>query len=105
MQLAELERLGGIAPHISPFARVRDVGSLLTRSGFVMQTIDTEEIVVGYPTMLDLMVDLKGMGENNAAWNRKLHLGRDIISAASVIYSQLYGKKINLHLLHGSISL
>ena len=36
--------------------------------------------------MLELMHDLKGMGENNAAWNRKALLHRDTIMAASSIY-------------------
>lgn len=70
LQLAELERHGGIAPHISPFTEVRDIGSLLTRAGFTMLTVDTDEIVVGYPSMFELMWDLKGMAENNAAYNR-----------------------------------
>jgi NADH dehydrogenase [ubiquinone] 1 alpha subcomplex assembly factor 5 len=70
LQLAELERLGGIAPHISPFTEIRDIGSLLTRAGFTMLTVDTDEIVVRYPSMFELMWDLKGMGESNAAYNR-----------------------------------
>lgn len=70
LQLAELERHGGIAPHISPFTAIRDIGSLLTRAGFTMLTVDTDEIVVRYPSMFELMWDLKGMGENNAAYNR-----------------------------------
>ena len=36
--------------------------------------------------MLELMYDLKGMGENNAAWNRKTLLHRDTILAASSVY-------------------
>jgi len=57
-----------------------------------MQTIDTEEMVVGYPSMMDVMLDIKGMGENNSSWNRKLNLRRDVIYAASAIYNQLYGR-------------
>lgn len=58
--MAELERRGGLAPHVSPFTEIRDIGSLLTRAGFTMLTIDTDEIVVSYPTMFELMWDLKG---------------------------------------------
>lgn len=47
---------------------------------------DFDEITIGYPSMLELMHDLKGMGENNAAWNRKTLLHRDTILAASSIY-------------------
>ncbi|XP_050296890.1 arginine-hydroxylase NDUFAF5, mitochondrial isoform X2 [Anthonomus grandis grandis] len=60
LQLAEMERRGGLSPHISPFTEVRDIGSLLTNAGFTMLTIDTDEIVVNYPTVFELMWDLKG---------------------------------------------
>ncbi|XP_018050316.1 PREDICTED: NADH dehydrogenase [ubiquinone] 1 alpha subcomplex assembly factor 5 [Atta colombica] len=92
LQLAEFERYGGISPHISPFVQIRDIGSLLTRANFTMLTIDTDEIVIGYPSMFELMWDLKGMAENNAARNRNLHLSRDTLIAAASIYNQLYGK-------------
>ncbi|XP_014481555.1 PREDICTED: NADH dehydrogenase [ubiquinone] 1 alpha subcomplex assembly factor 5 [Dinoponera quadriceps] len=92
LQLAELERHGGVSPHISPFVEIRDIGSLLTRANFTMLTIDTDEIVVGYPSMFELMWDLRGMAENNAAKNRNLHLPRDTLIAAASIYQGLYGK-------------
>lgn len=57
-----------------------------------MLTIDTDEIVVGYPSIFELMWDLKGMAESNAAFNRPLHLSRDTMLAASSIYRDLYGK-------------
>ncbi|XP_057667715.1 arginine-hydroxylase NDUFAF5, mitochondrial [Diorhabda carinulata] len=91
LQLAELERRGGLSPHISPFTEVRDIGGLLTHAGFTMLTIDTDEIVVRYPSMFELMLDLKGMAESNAALNRSLHLHRDTQFAAAAIYQQLYG--------------
>lgn len=93
LQLAEMEREGGIAPHISPFTEIRDIGSLLTRAGFTMLTVDTDELRVGYPTAFELMWDLQGMGENNAAWNRKMHLHRDTLLAAAALYHNLYGNK------------
>lgn len=60
-----------------------------------MLTIDTDEIVVGYPSFFELMWDLKGMGENNAAFNRPLHLNRETMLAAAAIYKDLYGKTGN----------
>lgn len=57
-----------------------------------MLTIDTDELVIGYPSMFELMWDLQGMAENNAAFNRPLHLNRDTMLAASAIYQDLYGK-------------
>lgn len=53
---------------------------------------DTDELVVNYPSMFELMWDLKGMAESNAALNRSLHLNRDTQFAAAAIYEQLYGK-------------
>ncbi|XP_076355286.1 arginine-hydroxylase NDUFAF5, mitochondrial isoform X2 [Tachypleus tridentatus] len=91
LQLAELEREGGFAPHISPFTEVRDLGNLLTRAGYSMLTVDTDEIKVCYPSMFELMWDLKGMAENNASWSRKAHLHRDTILAAASIYKEMYG--------------
>lgn len=39
-----------------------------------------------YPNMFCLMDDLRNMGESNAAWNRPLHVHRDVLLAASAIY-------------------
>lgn len=36
--LAEQERLGGVAQHLSPFAGVGDIGNLLTRAKFAIPT-------------------------------------------------------------------
>ncbi|KAK6644928.1 hypothetical protein RUM43_001204 [Polyplax serrata] len=93
LQLAETERKGGVSPHVSPFTKPMDVGFLLQKSGFVMQTIDVDEVIFIYPSIFELMEDLKGMGESNASWNRSLHISRDTILAAAPIYEKLYGNK------------
>ena len=87
--MAELERQGGIASHISPFVQVQDLGNLLNRTGFTMLTIDSDEFSVGFPTVFELMRDLKGMAENNSAWNRQ-PLRRDSLLATNAIYQELY---------------
>lgn len=46
LQLAEMERLGGIGAHISPFVEAQDIASLMNRAGFQLVTIDVDEIVV-----------------------------------------------------------
>ncbi|XP_064596977.1 arginine-hydroxylase NDUFAF5, mitochondrial-like [Liolophura sinensis] len=91
LQLAETEREGGFGSHISPFTEIRDLGNLLNRAGFTMLTIDVDELNITYPTMFELMTDLKGMGENNCSWSRKLHLHRDTMMAAASIYKDMYG--------------
>lgn len=65
LQLAEVERKGGISAHISPFTQAADVGALLNQAGFKMLTIDTDELVIGYPSMFELMYDLKGANNTN----------------------------------------
>ena len=69
---------------------MQDLGNLLNRTGFTMLTIDSDEMIVGFPTVFQLMRDLKGMAENNASWNRKSHLHRDTIVATDAIYRELY---------------
>ncbi|XP_070576505.1 arginine-hydroxylase NDUFAF5, mitochondrial-like isoform X2 [Ptychodera flava] len=93
LQLAETEREGGFAPHISPFTDVRDIGNLLTRAGFNMLTVDIDEITVNYPTLFEVMFDLQGMAESNASWSRKLLLHRNTMMAAAAIYQDMYGNE------------
>jgi NADH dehydrogenase [ubiquinone] 1 alpha subcomplex assembly factor 5 len=54
-------------------------------------TVDTEEIVVKYPSMYELMHDLQAMGESNAAVSRKQFTSRDVFLAAGEIYKSIYG--------------
>lgn len=48
----------------------RDVSNLLGRAGFTILTVDVDEITVNYPTMWELMEDLRAMGESNAIIGR-----------------------------------
>ncbi|KAI5294079.1 hypothetical protein KEM52_004726 [Ascosphaera acerosa] len=93
LQLADLERRGGVAPHVSPLADVRDVGGLLQKAGFKLLTVDVEDIVVGYPDVYTLMTDLQAMGENNAIVGSELGggLSRDVLLAVDPIYRALHG--------------
>ncbi|GMT15109.1 hypothetical protein PFISCL1PPCAC_6406, partial [Pristionchus fissidentatus] len=92
LQLAEMERLGGMSSHVSPLVRPTDVGSLLGSAGFQLVTLDSDEIQISYPSMLHLLDDLQLMGESNCSINRPLTLRRDIAIAASAIYQSMYGK-------------
>ncbi|KAI9369096.1 S-adenosyl-L-methionine-dependent methyltransferase [Aspergillus egyptiacus] len=91
LQLADLERRGGVSPHVSPLADVRDVGGLLTKAGFKMLTVDVEDIVVEYPDTFALMGDLQAMGENNAIMHREQGpISRDVLLANEAIYRELH---------------
>ena len=92
LQLADLDRRGGISPRVSPMANVRDVGALLGSAGFKLTTIDSEDVVVDYPDMMSLVRDVQSMGESNAAISReKRPIPRDVLAAASAIYRELHG--------------
>ncbi|MCP5365323.1 MAG: methyltransferase domain-containing protein [Hyphomicrobiales bacterium] len=73
---AEIAGEGGISPRISPFADVRDVGNLLQRAGFALPVADVETIKVSYQDPLNLLRDLRGMGETNAALMRRKTFSR-----------------------------
>ena len=94
LQLAESERKGGISPHVSPLADVRDVGGLLQRVGFKMLTVDVEDVVVDYPDTFALMQDLQAMGESNAILGREMGaISREVLVANEAIYRELHGNE------------
>lgn len=93
LQLAELERRGGMSPRVSPLVHLNDVGSLLNRAGFNMLTIDAEDILVGgFPDILAVCEDLQLMGEQNSVLSRSNYLPRDVLLAANEIYKSLHGE-------------
>jgi NADH dehydrogenase [ubiquinone] 1 alpha subcomplex assembly factor 5 len=97
LQLADLERLGGVSPHVSPMADVRDIGGLLTRAGFKLLTVDVDDIIVEYPDTFALMTDVQAMGEGNAILKSGGGpIARDVLLANEAIYRELHceeGKK------------
>lgn len=94
LQLAELERSGGMSPRVSPLVHLNDIGSLLNRAGFSMLTIDTEDFVIGgYPDIVSLCAELQDMGEQNSLLSRANTLPRDVLLAANEIYKSLHGEK------------
>ena len=94
LQLADLDRRGGVSPHVSPLADVRDMGGLLTKAGFKMLTVDVDDIVVDYPTTFALIADLQAMGESNAVLGREMGaMRRDVLVANEAIYREMYGNE------------
>jgi SAM-dependent methyltransferase len=85
---AEIAECGGAGPRVSPFADVRDAGALLQRAGFALPVVDTDTIQVSYSSALDLMRDLRGMGEANAVVERRrTFTRRSTILRAAAIYA------------------
>ncbi|KAK9899973.1 S-adenosyl-L-methionine-dependent methyltransferase [Cystobasidium minutum MCA 4210] len=93
LQLAELEREGGISPRVSPMTDSRSMSSLLSRAGFNLPAVDVDEITINYPSIFELIDDLRFMGESNAVGMRRTHLKRDTLLAADAIYRALHGNE------------
>ncbi|KAF1816112.1 S-adenosyl-L-methionine-dependent methyltransferase [Eremomyces bilateralis CBS 781.70] len=94
LQLASLDRLGGISTHTSPLADVRDIGGLLQRAGFRLLTVDVDDLVVDFPDVYALMEELQAMGEQNAVRMRSGGpLSRDVLLAADGIYKEMHGNE------------
>lgn len=52
----------------------RDMSALMGRAGFTLLTVDVDEVKVAYPSMFELIDDLRDMGEGNAVLGRyQLH--------------------------------
>lgn len=98
LQLAEIERYGGLSPRISPFVESSDVGNLMQKAGFQMLTVDAEELIVDYPNTFALMEDLQLMGENNSVIMTPPPLTKDLLLAVEPIYRELHGDKVTGHL-------
>lgn len=86
---AEIAEEGGASPRISPFAELRDLGTLLQRAGFALPVVDGDTIEVTYPDALALMRDLRRMGEGNAvALRRRNFTRRATLMRAAQLYRE-----------------
>jgi SAM-dependent methyltransferase len=88
---AEILEEDGASPRVSPFAEVRDAGSLLQRAGFALPVVDKDTIPVTYPNALALMRELRGMAETNAVrTRRKGFTRRGTLLRAAALYEQKF---------------
>lgn len=88
---AEVEITGGASARVIPFADVKDVGSLLQRAGFALPVTDSDTLKFTYEHPIQLMHELRGMGETNALMDRpKNFLRRDVLMRACEIYADKF---------------
>jgi len=88
--LAEMEREGGVSPHVGPFLDVSDAGSLLTVAGFKLPTIDVDTLTFAYPDAMVVMEHLQRMGEGNSSLNRRPNISASTFLATAAIYDQMF---------------
>jgi SAM-dependent methyltransferase len=92
--LAEMERAGGITPHIHPAIDIRQMGALMQRAKFIEPIMDIEKIELHYTDPLALLRDLRqwSMGNLLIERSRKI-LKRATLSRLSEIYREKFGTK------------
>jgi SAM-dependent methyltransferase len=90
---AEAELLGGAGLRVSPFADTLDGAALLQRAGFALPVADLDRVTVRYRNALELIRDVRAMGESNALTDRaRLPLTRPILARAAEIYQQRFSE-------------
>ena len=90
---AEAEVTGGAAPRVSPFADGPDLAMLATRAGLALPVVDIDRVTVRYAHPLELLRDLRAMGETNALMAKdRRPLRRDVLMRAMALYQARFSE-------------
>ena len=88
---AEAEVAGGAGPRVSPFADAVDAAALLQRAGFALPVSDIDRVQLRYAHPLDLLRDLRSMGETNVLRERpRRPLSRAVLARAFELYVERF---------------
>jgi len=89
---AESRTAGGLSPRVLPMGDIRDLGGLLGRAGFALPVADSDTLTITWDNPLQMMRELRQMGEANAIDGRIKHFTRkETIMQAASLYQQRYG--------------
>ena len=88
---ADAELSGGAGPRVSPFADVLDAAALLQRAGFALPVADVDRVQVGYANPMELIRDLRAMGESNVLTERR-PLSRGVLARACEVYAERFSR-------------
>lgn len=94
LRKAEIETTGALAGRIAPFAAIQDFGQALSRAGFAMPVTDTDEVRVTYREPLQLLRDLRGMGETAPLFEKPPALHRKTLFAALSDFADQGGEEL-----------
>ena len=90
---AEAELRGGAGPRVSPFADGVDAAGLLQRAGFALPVSDIDRVEAAYRHPLDLLADVRAMGESNVLVERdRRPLSRAVLARAAELYAQRFSR-------------
>jgi SAM-dependent methyltransferase len=86
---AESELTGGAGPRVSPFMDAADGAALLQRAGFALPVVDTDLVTVRYDHPLNLLSDIRAMGETSILVDRpRRALRRAVLARACELYQR-----------------
>jgi SAM-dependent methyltransferase len=86
---AESELSDGAGLRVSPFADVLDAAALLQRAGFALPVADVDRVTVRYASVLELLRDVRAMGESNVLFDRaRKPLSRAVLARAAALYHE-----------------
>jgi len=90
---AEAELSGGASMRVSPFADASDAGGLLQRAGFALPVADVDRVTVRYGHPVELLRDLRAMGETNVLIERsRTPLTRKVLGRALELYAEQFAE-------------
>jgi SAM-dependent methyltransferase len=82
----------GAGPRVSPFADAIDGAGLLQRAGFALPVADIDRVTVTYGHPLELLRDLRAMGETGVLVERSRRpLSRGRLMRMSAVYQERFG--------------
>lgn len=91
---------------VAPMVSTAMMGALLQRAGFALPVTDVDRLIVYYSHIVNLMKDLRGMGESNNLLTAPPPLTRSLIEAAQDIYAQQFSEgdqlKASFHILYAT---
>lgn len=90
---AETEITGGVSARVAPFAGIQDFGQALARAGLAMPVVDIDKVSVRYEQPLNLLRDLRGMGETRALTTTPAPLRRDVLMRAMSLFVENGGEE------------
>ena len=88
-QKAEISNEDGMSPRVAPMVELKKAGDLLVRAGFALNVADSLDLIVSYDSPLELLYDLRRMGETNImVERRRKFLNRKTFQKCMDIYAQ-----------------
>jgi SAM-dependent methyltransferase len=90
---AEDEVSGGASFRVSPFADAIDAAGLLQRAGFALPVADVDRVKVRYGHPIELLRDLRRMGETSVLLERsRKPMSRRVLARAMEIYVERFAE-------------